>query len=101
MKIAVATNQEDVNAQISPKFGRAAYFLIFDADDHLLNVISNSPSPEAHGVGHRAAQSLIDAGVTHVIAGHIGPEAESDLGAAGIEIFEHKGRAIDAVRELR
>jgi len=101
MKIAVATDQEDINAPISPHFGRASYFLIFDADGHLLEAISNAPPLEAHGAGHRAARSLADAGITHVIAGHIGPKAEADLAAAGIEMFEHEGRAIDTVHELR
>lgn len=100
MKIAVATNAEDINAQINPHFGRAPYFLVFDADGRLLEVISNAPPLEAHGAGHRAARSLVDAGITHVIAGHIGPKAEADLVAAGVKIFEHEGRAIDAVREL-
>jgi predicted Fe-Mo cluster-binding NifX family protein len=100
MKIAVATSQEDANSPISPKFGRAAYFLIFDGDAHLLDVIANAPPPEARGVGHRAADMLVDAGVTHVIAGHFGTQAAADLAAAGIEMFAHEGRAVDAVREL-
>ena len=101
MKIAVATSQEDINSPVSPKFGRAKYFLIFDGDGHLLEVISNAPPGDARGVGHRAAQTLVDLGVTHVIAGHIGFEAAADLSQAGIEVFEHKGRAIDAVHEVR
>jgi predicted Fe-Mo cluster-binding NifX family protein len=43
---------------------------------------------------------LVDAGVTHVIAGHFGTQAAADLAAAGIEMFAHEGRAVDAVREL-
>ena len=100
MKIAVATEQQDVNAEISRNFGRSAYFLIFDADGNLLDMISNAPPSHARGAGHRAAKILKDLGVTHVIAGHFGPEAEADLGDAGIEIFKHAGRANNAVREL-
>ena len=97
MKVAVSSNGEDLNAQLDPRFGRCAYFLVVNPDDMSFEAFNNQSAAQGGGAGIQAAQFLASKGVEAVITGNCGPNAVQTLSAAGIELF---GGQAGTVREV-
>ena len=97
MKVAVSSNGEDLNAQLDPRFGRCAYFLVVNPDDMSFEAFNNQSAAQGGGTGIQAAQFLASQGVAAVITGNCGPNAVQTLSAAGIELF---GGQSGTVREV-
>ncbi len=99
MKIAITSQGQDLNSQIDPKFGRAAYILIFDTDSHGLEVIDNLPNINAFkGAGIQAAVTISKSGAEVLLTGYCGPNAFKTLRAAGIKVVNDiTGTVKDAV----
>ena len=87
MKIAITSQGQDLESQIDPRFGRAAYILIFDTDDCGLEVIDNSPNINAFkGAGIQAAATISKSDAEVLLTGYCGPNAFKTLQAAGIRV---------------
>jgi predicted Fe-Mo cluster-binding NifX family protein len=97
MKVAVSSYGEDLNAQLNPRFGRCAYFLVVNPDDMSFEAFENKSAAQGGGAGIEAAQFLASQGVEAVITGNCGPNAAQTLSAAGIELF---GEQAGTVREV-
>ena len=97
MKVAVSSNGEDLNAQLDPRFGRCAYFLVVNPEDMSFEAFNNESAAQGSGAGIQAAQFLASQGVEAVIRGNCGPNAVQTLSAAGVELF---GGQTGTVREV-
>jgi predicted Fe-Mo cluster-binding NifX family protein len=87
MKIAVSSVGKDLNAQLDPRFGRCAYFLVVHPDDMSFEAIKNESAVLGGGAGIQSAQFLASKGVDAVITGNCGPNAVQTLSAAGIGLY--------------
>ena len=84
--IPIIGASEDTSAPMDPRFGRAARFLIVDAESSkVLHSIANPAVDAEHGAGTGAATLMKEHGVDAVIAGRFGPKAFEALNALGIE----------------
>jgi len=99
MKIAVSSHGKDLNAELDPRFGRCAYFLIVDPDDMGFEVFDNESGNLGGGAGIQSAQFVASKGVNAVITGNCGPNAAQTLSAAGIELFIGQSGTIREVVE--
>jgi len=97
MKVAVSSNGKNLNAQLDPRFGRCAFFLVVNPDDMSFEAFNNQSAALGGGAGIQAAQFLVSQGVAAVITGNCGPNAVQTLSAAGIELF---GGQTGTVREV-
>jgi predicted Fe-Mo cluster-binding NifX family protein len=79
MKIAIASVSKDENAEISPRSGRAPFYLLFDESGNLLEVLSNPFSRGGGGAGFGVAKMLADRGVDIVVGGQFGENMEGAL----------------------
>ena len=87
MKIAITSQGRDLNSQIDPRFGRAAYILIVDSTDYSLEIIDNSANLNAFkGAGIQAAATLSKGGADVLLTGYCGPNAFKTLQTAGIKV---------------
>ena len=100
MKIAVATDEKNENAEISEKAGRASYYLIFDEEGALLETISNPFSQGGGGAGLGVSKMLADKSVDIVVAGRFGENMEGDLKSRGLKFFEKSGEAKSEARTV-
>jgi predicted Fe-Mo cluster-binding NifX family protein len=92
MKVAVTAQGGGLGSELDPRFGRAKWFVVVDTETGEHVAIDNSAGAGApSGAGVAAGQRVIEAGVDAVITGHCGPNAESVLKAAGIDIVERVG----------
>ncbi|MDI6796042.1 MAG: NifB/NifX family molybdenum-iron cluster-binding protein [Desulfatibacillaceae bacterium] len=88
MKIAVTATGATLDSQVDPRFGRAAYFVVVDAQTMEHRAVENSQNLNLpQGAGIQAGKTVADAGVDAVLTGHCGPKAFAVLKAAGIEIY--------------
>lgn len=87
MKIAITALAGDLKAEIDPRFGRCAYFILMDPETMEWEAVANRAASAASGAGIQAAQFIIDRGVEAVITGNVGPNAHRTLNTAGIVIY--------------
>ena len=85
MKIAIAANGNNLDAQISEMGGRAPYYLILE-DNQLKESITNPFARGGGGAGWSVAHMLAGKGVELVILGKIGPNMASALTEKDIKI---------------
>ena len=87
MKIAISSMGMDLDAQIDPRFGRCAYFIIVDTDDMSFEAFDNESIALGGGAGIQSAQFVTSKGAKVIITGNVGPNAVSTLSAAGVEVI--------------
>jgi len=102
MKIAITSQDKDLDSPIDPRFGRAAYILIVDTDSYAVEVIDNTENLNAFkGAGIQAAAMLSKMGAEVLLTGYCGPNAYKTLQAAGIKVANDvSGKVKDAVDAL-
>lgn len=87
MKIAITSTGKDLDAQVDPRFGRAAYIIVVDTDTLDFEVIDNGENKNAFkGAGIKAASSVCDKGGQVLITGFCGPNAFKTLNSAGVKV---------------
>jgi predicted Fe-Mo cluster-binding NifX family protein len=86
MKICVTSTGEELDAEVDPRFGRCAYFLLVDPDTMEFVATPNASRAASGGAGIQAAQTVAKLGASVVITGSVGPNAYETLSAAGIKI---------------
>ena len=99
MKIAITSQGKDLDSQIDPRFGRAAYILIVDSEQNGVDVIDNSGNINTFkGAGIQAAVLLSKKGAEVLMTGYCGPNAFKTLQAAGIKVVSDvAGKVKDAL----
>jgi len=97
MKVCVSAVEGDLDAQIDPRFGRCAYFVIVDSETMKFEAVPNVGSGAMSGAGIQAAQTVASKGAKVLITGNVGPNAFQALSAAGIKVVTG---AFGTVREV-
>jgi predicted Fe-Mo cluster-binding NifX family protein len=87
MKLAVSSTGTGLDAQMDPRFGRCAFFVIVDAESLEAESLANESQGLGGGAGIQAAQSVAAQGVKAVITGNCGPNAVDTLSAAGVALY--------------
>jgi len=88
MKIAVTVQGTGLDDPVDPRFGRAAGFLVVEAETGEATYLDNRAGGDAaQGAGLQAAKRIADSGATVLVTGHCGPNAFRALQAAGIRVF--------------
>jgi len=102
MKLAVTSVGIDLNAQVDPRFGRAAYFVVVETETMAFEAIENSNVAAAGGAGINSAKAVIDTGAQAVLTGNCGPNAERTLRAGNIKLYTGvKGTVAEAVEQFK
>lgn len=87
MRIAISASGKDANAQLDPRFGRCAFFAIYDNEKKEWSFLPNRGSIEGSGAGIKAAQSLLEQNVDVILTGNLGPNASRIIGASGTKVY--------------
>jgi predicted Fe-Mo cluster-binding NifX family protein len=102
MKIAISANGPTLDAEVDPRFGRCAYFIIADPETMEFEAIDNASAMAAGGAGISAGQMVAGKGVKAIITGNLGPNAHQVLSAAGVEMITGaSGKVKDAIEGYR
>lgn len=98
--IAVATDDSRPESIVSEKAGRAAYFLLFDANGNFLATEKNPFAGVPGGAGPKVAEFLSNKGVTLVLAGGFGTKMERALDLYKIKHILQKGVAREVIQTV-
>jgi|LSQX01.1.fsa_nt_gb predicted Fe-Mo cluster-binding NifX family protein len=86
MKILIPVEQANMNGEVSPSFGRAPFFLVYDIEQKAEEFIKNTAADNRGGAGIAAAQLVVDSGAQVLIVPRLGENAAEVLSASNIII---------------
>ncbi|MDD5467000.1 MAG: NifB/NifX family molybdenum-iron cluster-binding protein [Anaerolineales bacterium] len=89
MKIILTAVEPNFEANVDPRFGRGAYFLVVDLDTLDWQSSPNPAVSASGGAGIQAAQFAAEQGCQAVLSGEFGPNAFNALKAAGIAMHQY------------
>lgn len=92
MKIAIPID-EDKNT-VCASFGRAPYFLFYDAKTEEKNIYDNPATQAQGGAGVKAAQFLVEHKADILITPRCGVNSADVLKEAGIKIYKSEGLSV-------
>ncbi len=87
--IAISSEGPKMTDHVDPRFGRAGGFVLVTLETMATTYLENGAAQAmAHGAGIHTAEQLVNAGVSVVLSGRLGPKAQNVLQAAHIKIVE-------------
>ena len=98
VKIAIASDGETTDSPVGGKAARCKYFLIFDEEGQLTEVLENPHGNAPGGAGPKTADFLAQKGVTLLVAGNIGRKMIAALETKKIAHVEFTGTVEDGLR---
>ena len=103
MRIAVTSTGKNLDSNMDPRFGRAAYFIIVNPETMEYETVENSQNLNLpQGAGIQAGKTIIDNNADILITGNCGPKAFKVLQSAGIKIYTGaQGNVSDAVSKYK
>ena len=103
MKIAITSKGRDLDSEVDPRFGRAAYILIIDTDTLEFEVIDNAQNVNSFkGAGIQAAAGISEKKAEVLLTGFCGPNAFKTLEAAGVKVAnDAKGSIKEVIRAFK
>lgn len=100
MLIAITATENSMQADIDPRFGRAAYYMIINtATDEIIAHNNSDGINASNGAGTGAAQTLSEYGVEALYTGRVGPKAAAVLDQAKIPYHENITGTVHQVLE--
>ncbi len=97
MKIAIASEGNSLNSKMDSRFGRCAYFAIYDTETKSTDFLSNPGKDASGGAGSAAARFIAENGVEKIVASEIGNKAMPALEKLNIEIHYAEGKIISEI----
>ena len=104
-KIAVASDGKTTAAKVSGVAARSPYFLLFDRDGQMLEILDNPYKSARRKAGTQIVPFLAQQGVTFVVAGEFGQNMIQAMKGRGIKHLESEGdvqvalsKALEAVK---
>ncbi|NLG28187.1 MAG: dinitrogenase iron-molybdenum cofactor biosynthesis protein, partial [Chloroflexi bacterium] len=94
MKIVVSAIGEGLEADVSPIFGRCAYFTFVDTETLEARSVPNAAQAASGGAGIQAAQYVVAQGAQAVLTGNVGPNAMDVLQAANVSVYPVAGSTV-------
>jgi len=76
MKIAITSTGDSLNSTIDQRFGRCAFFAVYDTDSQSTEFIANPNKDGQGGVGPASVQLIASKNVTKVISGEFGTKVK-------------------------
>ncbi len=100
IKIAVASDGETLDSQVSSMAGRCSYFHFFDKERNLKDTMEN-PYQKESKAGIKCAQFLKEHDITILLAGEVGEKMGDALENNNILFIPFSGIVNDAVTQAK
>ncbi len=103
MKIAITSDEKDINGNVSEVFGRCKYFVIVNVEDKEITsfgAVENINAQKLGSAGVSAAQAVLDKKVDVVITGNVGPRALDVFKQFKVDVYISKGKIKEVVKQF-
>ncbi|HHT60789.1 MAG: NifB/NifX family molybdenum-iron cluster-binding protein [Paludibacteraceae bacterium] len=97
MKIAITSERNSLESKMDTRFGRCAFFAIYDTETQTTDFIPNPAKDSSEGAGPKAVEFIASKGVSKVVASEFGGKAKSLLDKLQIEMLHEKDKSIAEV----
>lgn len=87
MKTAITSTGNNLESKFDLRFGRTAWFCIYDKDSDIIQFVENANIDSMGGAGTKTAEMIAELGVKQVISGDFGPKAKSLLERLEIQMI--------------
>jgi predicted Fe-Mo cluster-binding NifX family protein len=99
MKVCITSTGNTLESTLDERFGRCAYFVIYDTETKATEFIPNPHKDAESGAGPAAVQLVASRGVGKIVAGEFGMKIKSLLDSLKIQMIvfkkpEHKVQEI-------
>ncbi len=86
MKTIITASENKITAPFDKRFGRAAWFCLFDDQSGEIEFIENTNISASNGAGTKTAEKIVELDVKKVISGDFGPKAKDLLDKFNIQM---------------
>ena len=87
MKIAITSKGNSLSSNLDQRFGRCAYFIIYDTETKGIEIIPNPNKDVQEGAGPASVQLVASRNVTKIISGEFGIKIKSLLDSLKIQMI--------------
>jgi len=94
MKIAITSTGNSPESLLDHRFGRCAYFFIYDKSDGSMEIIPNPNKDREEFAGPSSVQLVASKNVQKIISGEFGLKIKSQLDSMKIQMIIIKDRKI-------
>lgn len=102
MKVAITSTGNTLESTIDQRFGRCAYFVIYDTDNKAVEFIPNPNKDTEGGAGPAAVQLIASRNANQIISGEFGAKIKSLLDSLKIQMiaFKEPDKTIKEILEM-
>ena len=104
MKTVITSSENGIDSAFDLRFGRAAWFCVYDEENNNTEFIENTNAEASNGVGIKVAERMVELGVKKVISGDFGPKAKDILQKFDIQmvILKNEGETVkDIINKIK
>ncbi len=87
MKVAITSQRNTLDSNIDKRFGRCAYFVIYDTQSKSIEFLPNSNKDLEDGVGPASVHLIASKGVNKIISGEFGLKTKPLLDSLKIQMI--------------
>jgi predicted Fe-Mo cluster-binding NifX family protein len=102
MKIAITSSGNTMDSTIDPRFGRCAYFAIYETGNNVVEFFPNPNKDAEEGAGPATVHLVSTFNVSKIVSGEFGQKIKSLLDELKIQMIVLKGpeRKISDIIEM-
>ena len=101
MKTAITSNGNTMDSNIDQRFGRCAYFAVYDSETRKVEFIENPNKNAVEGAGPASVSLVANQGVKKIISGEFGFKIKNMLNDLGIQmVIVKETRTIEEIIAL-
>lgn len=103
MKTVITSTGDKPGSGFDMRFGRAAWFCLYNEDSGKTDFIRNNHAESNNGAGTKAAELMVELGVSKVISGDFGPKAKELLEKFNIQmvIVQNESKIENIIQRLK
>ncbi len=90
MKVAITSTGNTLDSKLDQRFGRCAFFVIYDSETKAIEYIPNPNIDAQEGAGPASVQLVASRGVNQIISGEFGIKIKSLLDSLKIQMIVYK-----------
>ncbi|MDD4149477.1 MAG: NifB/NifX family molybdenum-iron cluster-binding protein [Bacteroidales bacterium] len=87
MKVAITSTGDNLESKIDPRFGRCAFFVIYDTETKSTEFLLNPNKNASNGAGPASVQMVADKGAKKIVSGEFGMKIKSMLDGLEIQMI--------------
>ena len=87
MKVAITSTGNTLESTIDKRFGRCAYFVVYDTENKAMEFIPNPNKDKEEGAGPASVQLVASRNVNKIVSGEFGIKIKSLLDSLKIQMI--------------